>query len=302
MSLEGMDVDQAQRLARQFDGYAQALIHITAGLGAMAEQLSYHWHGPASGIFQQQWSTQYRGAISRAAQAMTDMHTHLVANIQQQVQASASDAGGGGAAGFGIGTVLSGVTLTALLGGVKAGYESYSAATSLLDLGRNANVVGDYTKKWHQVLDLANNSPFLKYKRSPFLHWLHDNPQLKTARELADKMPAHDFLDKSGKVLGLASGAEHMGKAYDAYNHHNYAAAGGETVEATASFLKTSKNPVAYLAGVDISLIHKDYDLASQVDWSHIPNPLDPGVFKNDYVPSFEQLPSEMASNLAGVF
>ena len=82
----------------------------------------------------------------------------------------------------------------------------------------------------------------------------------------------------------------------------NEFAAGGETVEATASFLKTSKNPVAYLAGVDISLIHKDYDLASQVDWSHIPNPLDPGVFKNDYVPSFEQLPSEIASNLAGVF
>ena len=71
MSLEGMDVDQAQRIAQQLEGYARALTHITSGLGTLTAELTYHWRGPASGTFQQQWSAQYRGAISRAAQALT---------------------------------------------------------------------------------------------------------------------------------------------------------------------------------------------------------------------------------------
>ena len=69
MSLEGMDVDQAQRLVQQLDGYAQSLIHITAGLGTLTQELSYHWRGPASGTFQQQWSTQYHGDQPRGASA-----------------------------------------------------------------------------------------------------------------------------------------------------------------------------------------------------------------------------------------
>ena len=50
-----------------------------------------------------------------AAQAMTDLHTHLAANIQQQVQASNTDAGGGGAAWPGAGAAISGLTVTEVL-------------------------------------------------------------------------------------------------------------------------------------------------------------------------------------------
>ena len=308
MSLEGMDVDQAQRLAQQLDGYAQALIHITAGLGTLTEELSYHWRGPASGTFKQQWSTQYHGAISRAAQALTDMHTHLVANIQQQVQASDTDAGGGGAAGFGIGAAISGVTLTALLGGassvwkdVQRGNDYYSLVDPL-KLAKNANVVGRYDKTWTRVLHLANDSPFLKYKRSSFLHWFHDSPHVQEANSLLAKMPAHDFIDKASGVVSWATAGEQGLKGLSDIKQGQYTAGGGQMVDATASALKGSRNPVLYLTGVDISLVHKDYDLARQVNWSDIPNPLDPGVFKNDYVPSFKQLPGEVLSNLAGVF
>lgn len=268
MSLEGMDVDQAQRLAQQLDGYAQALIHITAGLGTLTEELSYRWRGPASGIFQQQWSTQYQGAISRAAQTLTGMHAHLVANIQQQVQASAIDAGGGGAAGFGARAAISGLTMTALLGGVSSVWRAASRAD-------------DY----YSLVDTPlSNIP-------------------KTS-ELLDRIPGYGFADRASTVMGYADGTVKTGEAAWDLGHRHYGAAGGEMVDATASFLKTQKeDPVLYLAGVDISLAHKDYDLARQIDWSQgIPNPFHPGVFESDYVPTFKELPGELISNLAGVF
>ncbi len=310
MSLEGMDVDQAQRLAQQLEGYAQALSHITAGLGTLAEELSYHWRGPASGIFQQQWSAQYQGAISRAAQALTGMHAHLVANIQQQVQASDIDAGGGGVAGLGVRAAISGLTLTALLGGansvwkaVDRGNDYYSLVDGPLRLAKNANVVGRYDKTWTRVIHLANDSPLLKYKRSPFLHWFHDNPHVQEASSLLEKMPAHEFIGRVSGVVGWASAGEKGVKGVYDIGHGRYAVGGGEMVDATASALKNSKYPPLYLAGVDISLIRRDYDLARQVDWSNIPNPLDPSVFKNDYVPTFKQLPGEVFDNLkTGIF
>jgi uncharacterized protein YukE len=310
MSLEGMDVDQAQRLAQQLNGNTQALIHITGALGALTEELSYQWRGPASGTFQQQWSTQYQGALSRAAQTLTDMHTHLVANIRQQVQASDTDPGGGGTAGFRARAAISGLTLATLLSGassvwgaVKGGNDYFSMLDGPLRLARNANVVGRYDKTWTRVIHLANDSSLLKYKRSPFLHWFHDNPHVQEASSLLEKMPAHDFIGRaSGVVSDVAAGQQGLQGLSDIGNHH-YAAAGGQMVDATASVLKGSRNPVLYLAGVDVSLIHRDYDLASQVNWSDIPNPLDPGVFRNDYVPSFKQLPGEVWDNLKdGIF
>ena len=309
MSLEGMDVDQAQRLAQQLEGYAQALSHITAGLGTLTAELSYSWRGPASAAFHHQWSTQYQAAISGAAYALADMHTHLVANIQQQAQASATDAGGGGTAWSGAGAAISGLTVTGLLGGagsvweaVRRGNDYYSLVDGPLGLARNANVVGRYDKTWTRVIHLANDSTLLKYKRSPFLHWFHDNPHVQEANSLLEKMPAHDFIGRVSGVVSWAQVGIDTGKASADVANHQYAAAGGQMVDATASALKGSRNPVLYLAGVDVSLVHKDYDLARQVDWSDIPNPLDPGVLKNDYAPAVKQLPGEMWSNLKDVF
>lgn len=267
MPLEGMDVEAAQRLAQQLDGYAQALASITAGIGALAGELAYHWRGPASGTFQQQWSTQYQGAIGAAAHALTGMHAHLIANIQQQVQASDTNPGGGGAAGLGTGAAVSGLTLAAVLGGARAAWTVVNRAD-------------DY----YSLVD------------GPLSH-------IPKTSELLDRIPGHGFADGAGNVLGYANGTLDAGRGIADLSHHYYGAAGGQMVDATAAFLKTSKYPAFYLAGVDLSLFHKDYDLARQINWSEgIPNPFDPGVFSNDYVPTFKQLPGELISTLAGVF
>ena len=122
--------------------------------------------------------------------------------------------------------------------------------------------------------------------------------------ELLDRIPGHGLADGAGRVLGYTDATLDTGEGVYDLKHQHYGAAGGKMVDATASLLKAQKDdPVAYLAGVDLSLAHKDYDLARQVDWSEgIPNPFDPGVFRNDYVPTFKDLPGETISNLAGVF
>ena len=209
----------------------------------------------------------------------------------------------------GAGAAISGLTVTGLLGGagsvweaVRRGNDYYSLVDGPLGLARNANVVGRYDKTWTRVIHLANDSTLLKYKRSPFLHWFHDNPHVQEANSLLEKMPAHDFIGRVSGVVSWAQVGIDTGKASADVANHQYAAAGGQMVDATASALKGSRNPVLYLAGVDVSLVHKDYDLARQVDWSDIPNPLDPGVLKNDYAPAVKQLPGEMWSNLKDVF
>jgi len=47
MSLDGMDVDQAQRLAQRLDGYARGLAQITGMLTTLTAELSQHWRGAA---------------------------------------------------------------------------------------------------------------------------------------------------------------------------------------------------------------------------------------------------------------
>ena len=187
----------------------------------------------------------------------------------------------------GIGTAISGLTVAGLLGGANSVWNAVAKGDSYLSVVESPL---DFAEK-------ANDS-FSQYEKSPVIRFLHDDPRVREADSLFAEMPGHDLLDKAGKGMTWATVGADAGKGgYDVAGHH-YAAAGGQAVDATAALLKGSDDPALMLAGFDVSLIHKDYDLASQVDWSNIPNPLDPGVFKNDYVPTFKQLPGEVFSNV----
>ena len=96
MNLEGMDVDQVDSLARRMDIHTRTLESIAAVLGGLAAELSHLWRGPAAATFQHDCETLHRPAITAAASAISDMHQHLVANLAQQVRASAADGGPGG--------------------------------------------------------------------------------------------------------------------------------------------------------------------------------------------------------------
>jgi uncharacterized protein YukE len=96
MNLEGMDVDQVDSLARRMDTHTRTLESIAAVLGGLAAELSHLWRGPAAATFQHDCETLHRPAITAAASAISDLHQHLVANLAQQVRASAADGGPGG--------------------------------------------------------------------------------------------------------------------------------------------------------------------------------------------------------------
>jgi uncharacterized protein YukE len=331
MSLEGMDVDQAQGLARRLEANARALANVAAALAGLTAELSHYWRGPASATFQQQWATRHRPALSNAAQSLADMHARLVANVQQQIRASAADSSMGSSGGASSGTAVRagigglGAALGTAMSGVRrdwdalekgAGWEGLAqtpldkirevAGQDDVPVMRDGRIVEeDYGKEWTQLMKLDHDSPFLKYKESPILNSLHNNVHVRQADHILTEAHAPavlDKLDKAGKGLGYVATAVSAGEAGDEALHHQYAKATGSTIDATSSALMNSDNPVGFLAGFDIALIKKDTELAQQIDWKQgIPNPFDAATFRSDYIPTFKQLPGQLVSTLAGI-
>lgn len=310
MSFEGMDVDQAQQLARQFGANAQALAGITVALGGLAQQLSHCWHGPAAATFQYQWTAQHHAALSSAAQALADMHGRLVANIDQQAWASASSTVGGlGPAG----TVLSGAAVTALLTGIGrgwivlqtgAGWEGL-VQTPLDKIREVAGPDDEYDKTWARLIKLDHDGPLLKYKESPVINSLHDNVHVQRAAEILGSTHSAAVLgklDTAGKGLGYVTTGVDGAESLNDLRQHHFGSAAGSAVDASSTALMNSDNPALFLAGFDVALFKKDYELAQQVDWKEgIPNPLNASNFRNDYIPTFKQLPGQLVSTLAEV-
>jgi len=304
MSFDGMDVEQAQGLARQLEGHAQNLGHITSSLTALTMALSQSWHGPASAVFQQQCAAQHHPALNGAARAMSDLHAHLTANIQQQVRASAADSGPGGT-GPGIWGVVAGVTgFLVTASKVLDPVDQVTAALDLVDdLAGNKWVTGRYHKTWTRLVNLDRDSSLFRYKKSPVLHALHDNAFVQRAGHLLTATHADEVLGPAGAIMSVMSIAADGGQALMAVHDHQYAKAGGDLVDATADGLKTSKNPVAYLIGANIVIWKEDFDLASGIDWKQgIPNPFDAETFRDDYVPTFKSIPGQLGHTIVKAF
>lgn len=322
MPFEGMDVDQAQQLARQLGANAQALAAITVALSGLAQELGHCWRGPAAATFQYQWTAQHHASLSSAAEALADMHTRLVANIDQQAWASAASTADGAGA---VGGILSGAALTALFAGIGRGWAGLQTGAGWEGLVqtpldkirevagpddvpeiRDGRIISeDYDKTWTRLMRLDHDGPFLKYKESPLINSLHDNVHVQRAAEILDgthSAAVLGTLDTAGKRLGqvttLVDGAESVN---DVARHH-YGSAAGSAVDAGSTALMNSDNPALFLAGFDVALIKKDYELAQQVDWKEgIPNPFNASNFRNDYVPTFKELPGQLVSTLAEI-
>ncbi len=328
MSFEGMDVDLVRHLAAQLDANAQALARITAVLAGFSQELVHYWHGPAAATFQYEWTARHHAGLGNAAQALSDMHARLIANIEQQESASAAAgaAGTGATGGTGLaGGVVAGAALTAILGGIGRGWDGLltgagweglvqtpldkirevAGPADVPDTRGGRIVAEDYGTMWTQVNRLDHDGPFLKYKESPVINWLHDNAHVQRAGEIlggTHSAAVLDKLDGAGKGLGYLSTGVTGFQSLDDLRHHEYGAAAGKAVDGASGALMNSDNPALFLAGFDTALIKKDYELAQQIDWKQgIPNPLNASNFRNDYIPTFKALPGQLASTLAEI-
>lgn len=299
MSLEGMDVDQVQQLAQCLSENAQTLSRINAMLATLSAELGHYWQGPSSAAFQQQWAAQYRPALSNAAAALSDLHAHVIANLEQQVQASAAGTGAGSAGLAGPAAPASGLTLGGILGALGGGIAGTWGIASKIE-----GYVSLATTPFERLEQLSDESTLLRFEDSPILNWLNDNPHVQELDELMSKAGLADVLDKVDKV-GTAMSYLAIGTAAAASVHdladHQYGNAFGQVIDGTAAGLKNSKDPVAYLAGFDLSLLQKDYELGRQIQWSGIPSPFSVSNFENDYIPAFESLPGQLVSTLSEV-
>jgi hypothetical protein len=134
--------------------------------------------------------------------------------------------------------------------------------------------------------------------------WMHDSPHVRQADEILKNAHATvvlDQLDKVGTGMTYLSMGVSGAAAAQALSQHHYASAGGDFIDLTATSLQNSKDPVLYLAGFDVSLFPKDYELGRQIQWSGIPDPFNAANFKNDYIPAFKSLPGQLVSTLSEI-
>jgi len=281
-----MDFGEVENLAARLDGNARALTAVAGVLGGLVTDLERRWLGPGAAAFARDFETSHRPALLAAAQMMSDLHARLVVNIEQQQAASSAATEGGGAAAVLAGTAVGGLSGVSL---------SWAGGTwNLLNEGFGVEGVA-VQDPVGIIRNLAGPDPVSGLADTKVGSWLVGSDQVKSIEVFLTDTHVDSVTDtvgKAGAVLGgIGIGVDVAAGGLDVHDG-NYAAAGGQAVNATATGLSFF-GPVGTLGGFDLGLAKADYDeitmggpLPSLFNWSN---------FKNDYVPDFTYLLPEEA-------
>jgi hypothetical protein len=266
-----MDIGEVQNLAARLDANARGLVAVASVLGGLVTDLERLWLGPAFSAFARDFETSHRPAMLAAAQTLSDAHARLVANIDQQVTASSAATEGGG-----FGAVLAGAAAGGLLGAVL---RDASPAWNLVNegFGVEAAFVQDPIGI---IKNLAGPDPVSGLEDTKLGSWLVDSDQLKSVDQFFTDSHVYSVTDKigeAGEVLGfIGIGVDVVAGGLD-LNNGNYAAAGGQAVNATATGLSFF-GPAGILGGFDLGFAKADYDEITMggplpsASWSNIMN------------------------------
>ncbi len=282
-----MDIGEVENFTAQFDAHARTLSTVAGLLGGLVEQLRRRWLGPAIDAFYQDFETSHRPALLAAAQALTDMHTRLTANINQQLAASAAT-GLDSTSGWTAARVADDAWHGFMAGLTGVGLLSIPA-TAINELGKHADPLPEDFSLAKDLSTFDKDHTFSDYSDSPVLTWLHDTPEVAKADQLLYESHAYTVLDKVGVVgmgVGLAYTAVDVVRTGAALSQGHYAAAANDAVDAASDGLKSSPNLVLFGAGVDLTLLHEVVNL----DWKDTPSPFTGDNFKQDYVPVIESM------------
>jgi uncharacterized protein YukE len=280
MSFDGMDVDQLQGLAKQIDADAQALHNLVTGLNGIVGTLNFFWQGPMVATFEQDWQSKNRPALLTAYNTLTDLHTHLVENINQQVSASAADSGWA-AAWDKVGKVQQWTSVPEYLISKQEELFGHDAPP-----GKGP---------WAWVQKHTEDPVFPKLKDTKPLQWLHNTPELRFADKVLVKTHAYKVLDRVIEPINFGIAVASVGvdltqASLAAARGNDYAAA-GHVADAAADALGVIP-VVGQLAAFDIEITKADINLI--VTGGPIPSPFSVQNLKEDYAP----LPGEMWQTL----
>ena len=247
----GADADALEGLARQM---ASASAHLDMISRRLSAQLaSSPWSGADADRFRASWSNRHRAGLRSAAEFLGHADRSLKASAADQRRASDH---GGGQLGR-VATVTFADSWAARLAATTWGTARGTAAEwqgwtgPLAGLGLlAASTVGRYSNSYRPLADLND---FFRYKQSPLLQSLSrvraplarvvDNPAFAKATTVAGLVGAGAIaVDDARVVRDFAAGRADRGDVLRA---------GADT---TATALKASKNPVSYLAGVNVSI------------------------------------------------
>ncbi len=281
--MQGMSPDEVHTMARSLLAQAQRLGSIEASLESLLSGL--RWTGADADQLHAMWGGTGRRSLSVAAESLRGAAQRLTTEISQQEgasQATGRSIGGnqpvgGESASRGRFSEAAGLgALRAVPGAVSLlgeGLESVDHVRSIIermsDLGKNRQVIGDYTKAWHAAISAGDSlgfpSDLLRFKRSPVFQVLNSvfSPIEGPLSAIAD----NKLIAGLGNAMGWVSVGSHGVEALRSLGQHHYVDAALSAGDTTADVLKT-KGPVGYLGGVAVQTWAEVGRAAQDIDWS----------------------------------
>ena len=252
----GADIAELEQLATALDRGASQLAGI-AGSVRNGIQLSA-WLGQVAARFRVEWASEHSKVMGQAAEDLREAARHVRQQAMQQREASAAGATGSVASSGRLdGPSVDRVIPNSLLDDFQAARDKFPWLAGGLGVlgaggtfGANSSLVGRYAKN-----DLWAAT---RYKRT--FNGLVGGRVFKVNgfwHQLSKFRP----LNVTGRALGA------VGLAADVEDFAQDPTVGGG-VTVVESALKTSKNPVTYLAGMAISSVHLAVDEGMKTDWS----------------------------------
>lgn len=312
----GADADELDALARQMRNAAARLEVLSREVNARL--VGSPWNGADAEQFRQQWQQTLKPGLVRTSAFLTESHRILAASGAAQREASLSggelcSGSGGLAAGAGpsISTVWQAATDSA-----ETWAKIAAPVIGLGTLTRGASTMGRYTNAWRPMLKMG---PLMRYKSSPFLQSIKglggaaaskggivkqiiDNPAFKTANTVAGGITRVDrFLEMGSDFRDIVTGRSN-GVKMDGGDYARSLA------DMTASGLKTSKNPVAYLAGVNVSIWSDVVEEGNKAIRSGdmtlrgLPSPFSTQSLKDVYLPAAKDVAEQLGSMMVKWF
>ena len=227
------------------------------------------WKGPDAQMARSGWESGLRQQLEAVGRALEDCQVVLTRQAREQREASGAATPGsmGGDGGF-ASPVNSYAPAVAVVG--VAGMVAHFAEISSHLLGK-AGRVGDYSDFYRTITGAFTRKDgvevipeFFRFKKSPVLQFLgsHLDSQTSILKDV------HAVAGKASSVLGVVGSGLGYASAADDFGHGKVADGLIAASDATSGLLKSSKNPVTYLAGAALSSVTMVAEDAMKVDFS----------------------------------